>query len=85
MRWREGQALRVAIVARSVYPLHRYGGLEQHVYDLVRSLLARDVHVTLIAPPVAASRPKDGRADAVFRHPNLTLVAIPYATFPLAN
>ncbi|RPI50645.1 MAG: hypothetical protein EHM55_20890, partial [Acidobacteria bacterium] len=85
MRWREGQSLRVAVVARSVYPLHRYGGLEQHVYDLVRSLLARDVHITLIAPPAAADRPIDARADAVFRHTNLTLSAVPYVTFPFAN
>ncbi len=85
MRWREGQALRVAVVARSVYPLHRYGGLERHVYDLVRSLLARDVHVTLIAPPAAENRPNDPRADAVFRHVNLTTQAVPYRTFPFAN
>jgi glycosyltransferase involved in cell wall biosynthesis len=85
MRWREGQALRVAVVARSVYPLHRYGGLERHVYDLVRSLLARDVHVTLIAPPSVRDRPIDGPADAVFRHANLALAAVPYTTFPLAN
>ena len=85
MRWREGGALRVAVVARSVYPLHRYGGLERHVYDLVRSLLARDIHVTLIAPPPAVDRPADARADAVLRHPNLTLAPVPYVTFPFAN
>lgn len=85
MRWREGQALRVAVVARSVYPLHRYGGLERHVYDLVRSLLARDVRITLIAPPAADDRPDDSRADAVFRHVNLTIQPVPYVTFPFAN
>ncbi len=85
MPWREGHALRVAVVARSVYPLHRYGGLERHVYDLVRSLLARDVHITLITPPAAADRPSDTRADAVFRHPDLTLATVPYTTFPFAN
>jgi glycosyltransferase involved in cell wall biosynthesis len=85
MRWREGQALRVAVVARSVYPLHRYGGLERHVYDLVRSLVARDVRVTLIAPPPSHDRPADSRADAVFRHTNLTIAPVPYTTFPLAN
>ena len=51
MRSREGQSLRVAVVARSVYPLHRFGGLERHVYDLVRCLLSRDVQITLITPP----------------------------------
>lgn len=82
---REGQSLRVAVLARSVYPLHRYGGLERHVYDLVRCLLARDVYVTLITPPAAVNRPADPAADAVFRHPNLTERPVPYVTFPFAN
>jgi glycosyltransferase involved in cell wall biosynthesis len=85
MRSRDGQSLRVAVVARSVYPLHRFGGLERHVYDLVRSLLSRDVHVTLITPPARADRPADTRADAVFRHPKFTMRAVPYLTFPFAN
>jgi glycogen(starch) synthase len=85
MKWREGQRIRVALLARSVYPIHRYGGLEQHVYDLVRSLLARDVRLTLITPPAAANRPSDAKADAVFRHAQLTLVSVPYTTFPFAN
>lgn len=85
MRLREGQSLRVAVVARSVYPLHRFGGLERHVYDLVRCLLARDVRVTLVTPPMAAGRPADAVADAVFAHPNLTMRDVPYTTFPFAN
>ena len=82
---RDAQALRVAVLARSVYPLHRYGGLERHVFDLVRCLLDRDVHVTLITPPVAANRPADTAADAVLRHSHLTLRPVPYVTFPFAN
>ncbi len=85
MTWRDGQALRVAVLARSVYPMHRYGGLERHVYDLVRCLLARDVRVTLISPPASAQRPADPRAEAVFRHPLLTPFAVAYRTFPFAN
>src|SRR5918993_3661701 len=85
MRLREGQSLRVAVLARSVYPLHRVGGLERHVYDLVRCLLARDVHVSLITPPIAPNRPVDPAADAVFRHPNCTMRPVPYVTFPFAN
>ena len=77
--------MRVAVLARSVYPLHRFGGLERHVYDLVRCLLARDVHVTLITPPASAARPVDIGADGVFRHPNLTMRPVPYRTFPFAN
>jgi glycogen synthase len=85
MTWREGQSLRVAVLARSVYPLHRYGGLERHVYDLVRCLLARDVRITLITPPARRGRPTDPQAESVFRHPQLTLDHVPYVTFPLAN
>ena len=85
MRLREGQSLRVAVLARSVYPLHRFGGLERHVYDLVRCLLGRDVQVALLTPPASASRPTDPAADAVFRHPNFTMKPVPYTTFPFAN
>ena len=41
-------ALRVAVVARSVFPLHGLGGLERHVYDLVRYLADAGVETTLI-------------------------------------
>ncbi len=85
MRSREGQSPRVAVVARSVYPLHRFGGLERHVYDLVRCLLSRDVPVTLITPPATPDRPADAGADAVFRHPKFTMRPVPYVTFPFAN
>ena len=44
---RVSRPLRVALVARSVFPLHGYGGLERHVYDLARHLAERDVEVTL--------------------------------------
>jgi glycosyltransferase involved in cell wall biosynthesis len=51
----------------------------------VRCLLARDVPVTLITPPASPDRPADAAADAVFRHPKLTMQPVPYATFPFAN
>ena len=35
--------MRVALVARSVFPLHGYGGLERHVYDLARALAQRHI------------------------------------------
>ena len=44
-------ALRVAVVARSVFPLHGLGGLERHVYDLVRYLADAGVETTLITRP----------------------------------
>ena len=42
------QRLRVAILARAVHRMHGYGGLERHVFDMVRHLIDRDVGVTLI-------------------------------------
>ena len=72
-------ALRVAVVARSVFPLHGLGGLERHVYDLVRYLADAGVETTLITrPPKAALG-----ADAI--HPRVTLRTVPYRTFPLAG
>jgi glycosyltransferase involved in cell wall biosynthesis len=72
------RGLRVAVVARSVFPLHGPGGLERSVYDLVRHLAAADVDVTLITrPPVRTAR---GEID-----PRVTLRFVPYRTFPLAG
>src|ERR1700752_4750792 len=72
-------ALRAAVVARSVYPLHGVGGLERHVYDLVRYLADAGVETTLITrtPKTAAV------GDAI--HPRVTLRTVPYRTFPLAG
>ena len=36
--WQRRLKMKVALVARSVFPLHGYGGLERHVYDLARAL-----------------------------------------------
>ena len=71
--------LRVAVVARAVHPLHRIGGLERSVYDLVRHLLREDVDVTLVTrTPDRAEEPNAaalGSARTIF---------VPYRTFPLA-
>ena len=57
LRWTLGRAMRVALGrARSVFPLHGYGGLERHVYDLARALAERDVDVTLITQPPLAGQ-----------------------------
>ena len=73
--------MKVALVARSVYPLHGYGGLERHVYDLARALGERNVEVTLITPP-----PSDGREwDPSSIHPGVRAEFVPYYTFPLAG
>ena len=79
------ESLRVAVLARSVYPLHRYGGLERHVFDLVRHLLDCGVRVTLIAPPAWRERPVDAGADKALANPRLTIMPISYRTFPFAG
>jgi glycogen synthase len=73
--------VKVALLARSVFPIHGYGGLERHVYDLARALAERDVEVTLITPPPSAGRLFT--PDSI--HPQVEADFIPYRTFPLAN
>jgi glycosyltransferase involved in cell wall biosynthesis len=75
--------LRVAVIARSVRPLHGDGGLERSVYDLVRHLAARNVRVTLISPPPSLVR-RSGQIDP-FASPHITLRHVPYLTFPMAS
>ena len=73
--------MRVAVLARAVFPIHGYGGLERSVHDLVRALIARNIEVTLITPP-----PSDEEmADASAIHPDVKAEFIPYRTFPLAG
>ena len=73
--------MRVAVVSRSVFPLHGYGGLERHVYDLVRAIADRDVAVTLITrPPLAGHQ---WSADAI--HRGVRVEFVPYRTFPFAG
>jgi glycogen synthase len=73
--------MRVAVVSRSVFPLHGHGGLERHVYDLVRYLANAGVDVTLITRNPTAGAPRT--AGAI--DPRVTLVTVPYRTFPLAG
>lgn len=75
--------LRVALLTRAVYPLHGYGGLERHVYDLVRHLAKRHVRVTLITRP--PSVPTDASIDEAFGVDGVRTITVPYLTFPLAN
>lgn len=71
--------LRIVVLARAVYPWHGVGGLERHVHDLVRCLLARGVRLTLVTP-----RPPAGDEDAL-RDRRLTTRFVPYRTFPFAG
>jgi glycosyltransferase involved in cell wall biosynthesis len=77
-------SLRVAVLSRAVFPFHGVGGLERHVYDLVRHLLAHGVTVTLITKPPSSSARPPGVADT-FDHPGLRLRTVPYLTFPFAG
>jgi glycosyltransferase involved in cell wall biosynthesis len=72
--------MRVALLTRAVFPLHGYGGLERHVYDLARALIDRGVEVTLITPPPSSP---DLTMSAI--HPALGGEFIPYRTFPMAG
>ena len=60
--------MKVALVTRAVYPLHGYGGLERHVYDLARALAERDVEVTLITQPPTQGREPLALPERGFRH-----------------
>ena len=73
--------MKIALVSRSVYPLHGYGGLERHVHDLARALIERDASVTLITRPPS----EDRESDASAIHPALRVEYVPYRTFPLAG
>lgn len=81
--------LRVAILARSVYPLHGVGGLERHLYDLLHHLAHRGLSLTLITKP-ATTPGTIGAADDVSplfaaAPGRITLQTVPYVTFPGAG
>ena len=78
--------LRVAVVARSVAPLHGVGGLERSVYDLVRYLAAHDVRVTLITQPPTRAPGRPGPSSPAARiDPRVVTIFVPYRTFPFAG
>ncbi|MCX6546248.1 MAG: glycosyltransferase family 4 protein [Acidobacteria bacterium] len=74
------EGLRVAVLSRSVFPLHGVGGLERHVYDLVAALARRDVRITLIT-----REGRDPVSLGALDDPRVTIRTIPYRTFPGAN
>jgi glycosyltransferase involved in cell wall biosynthesis len=74
--------LRVAVVARAVMPMHRPGGLERSVRDLVCHLAANGVDVTLIVPPPTVQRTPH---DDPFASPRIRVRHVAYLTFPGAN
>ena len=74
-------AIRVAVVARSVFPMHGTGGLERHVFDLVQYLAGAGANVTLITRRAVAAR-ATGQSPL---DPRITVIEVPYRTFPLAG
>lgn len=54
------QPLRVLMLARAVYPLHGFGGIERHVFHLVTHLARQDVRVQLVVGDPGAGDPADG-------------------------
>lgn len=76
--------LRIVVLARAVHPWHGVGGLERHVGDLTRHLLARGVRVTLVTPPARADGAAAGGRNALAGD-RLTAHAVPYRTFPGAG
>lgn len=85
---RTGKPLSVAVIARAVFPIHGVGGLERHVFDLIRHHLAAGLQIRLITRP-ASHRLSDDRASeswsAITSHPRFSWVTVPYRTFPLAG
>jgi glycogen synthase len=78
--------LRVAVVGRSVYGLHGVGGLERHLYDLIRYHLAAGWHVTLVTRPPRHPHGADpARWRLVAEHPRCAVHYVPYYTFPFAG
>jgi glycogen synthase len=71
--------LRVAITARAVFPIHGPGGLERSVFDLARHLAREGALITLITR-TPTTRPNP---DAI--GPRVSLLFVPYRTFPLAG
>ena len=74
--------LRVAITARSVYPLHSVGGLERHMHDLIVHLAAAGVGVHVVTRPPTSTPPAGVQA---FASPLIDWSFVPYRTFPLAG
>jgi len=78
--------LRVVVLGRSFYALHGFGGLERHLFDLVRYHLDAGWQVTVITRTPADEAGVDpDRWATVARHPRCAVRFVDYRTFPLAG
>jgi glycosyltransferase involved in cell wall biosynthesis len=72
----EPHALRVAMLARVVFPLHGFGGIERHVFHLVTHLARLGVRVTLYV-----QHPTQ-RAEAAPEHAANVVCALGHSALP---
>src|SRR5262245_23639669 len=84
MSFDPSQPLRVAMLARVVFPLHGFGGIERHVFHLVTHLARLGARVTLYVqepttdhrPPTTGYRPKiDSPRSSILHPPSSTALA----------
>src|SRR5262245_32837507 len=66
---------RIAVLAATCLPWHRFGGLERHVFQLCRWLLERGVEVDLFTSPPEESR------DPFAGNPRFRHVVVPGTPF----
>lgn len=76
-------ALRVLMLARAVYPLHGFGGIERHVFHLTTHLARLGVHVDLVVgtPPDQMTTEAGLQAicaAAKLHTASITLTFVPY-------
>lgn len=82
----EDPALGVVVLGRSFYALHGFGGLERHLYDLVRHHLAEGWRVTVITrTPDERAGVDPARWRVVAGHPSCDVRFVDYRTFPMAG
>ncbi len=80
------EPLRVVVLGRSFYALHGYGGLERHLYDLVRHHLTEGWHVTVVTrTPRDPAGVDPVRWQKLSDHPACDVRFVDYRTFPLAG
>ena len=82
----EPRLFQVVVLGRSFYGLHGFGGLERHLYDLVRYHLEAGWQVTVITrTPQHEAGVDPDRWAHIARHPNCAVRFVDYGTFPLAG